>query len=165
MLHTLNKINGLQMEIKLKWWTILCSSFLILFLSYHFGYLHQLYDADITKLSWIIIGLFFLLNIRLGFQLHTNRRTGNNFDWLMSETMISLGMVGTVVGFIYMLSTIFTDINLDDIRSVQDSLGIMATGMGTALWTTLIGLICSILYKTQLVLTETLNLPRNEHEI
>ena len=153
------------MEIKLKWWTILCSSFLILFLSYHFGYLHQLYNADITKLSWIIIGLFFLLNIRLGFQLHTNRRTGNNFDWLMSETMISLGMVGTVVGFIYMLSTIFTDINLDDIRSVQDSLGIMATGMGTALWTTLIGLICSILYKTQLVLTETLNLPRNEHEI
>ena len=153
------------MEIKLKWWTILCSSFLILFLSYHFGYLHQLYDADITKLSWIIIGLFFLLNIRLGFQLHTNRRTGNNFDWLMSETMISLGMVGTVVGFIYMLSTIFTDINLDDIRSVQDSLGIMATGMGTALWTTLIGLICSILYKTELVLTEPLNLPRNEHEI
>ena len=153
------------MEIKLKWWTILCSSILILFLSYHFGYLEQLYHADITKLSWIIIGLFFLLNIRLGYQLHTNRKTGNNFDWLMSETMISLGMVGTVVGFIYMLSTIFTDINLDDIRSVQDSLGIMATGMGTALWTTLIGLICSILYKTQLVLTEPLNFARNEHEI
>jgi hypothetical protein len=165
MLHTLNKINGLQMEIKLKWWTILCSSFLILFLSYHFGYLHQLYNADITKLSWVIIGLFFLLNIRLGYQLHTDRKTGNNFDWLMSETMISLGMVGTVVGFIYMLSTIFTDINLDDIRSVQDSLGIMATGMGTALWTTLIGLICSILYKTELVLTEPLNFARNEHEI
>jgi len=152
------------MEIKLKWWTILCSSLLILFLSYHFGYLHQLYAADITKISWIIIGLFFLLNIRLGYQLHTNRETGKNFDWLMSETMISLGMVGTVVGFIYMLSTVFTDINLDDIRSVQDSLGVMATGMGTALWTTLIGLICSILFKTQLVLTEPLNLVRHNNE-
>lgn len=152
------------MEIKLKWWTILCSSFLILFLAYHFGYLAQLYDADITKLSWVIIGLFFLLNIRLGYQLHTNRETGKNFDWLMSETMISLGMVGTVVGFIYMLSTVFTDINLDDIRSVQDSLSIMATGMGTALWTTLIGLICSILFKTQLVLTEPLNLVRHNNE-
>ena len=153
------------MEIKLKWWTVLCSSILILFLSYHFGFLTQLYYADITKLSWIIIGLFFLLNVRLGYQLHTNRKTGNNFDWLMSETMISLGMVGTVVGFIYMLSTIFTDIDLDNIRSVQDSLGVMATGMGTALWTTLIGLICSILYKTQLVLTEPLNIARNEHEV
>ena len=152
------------MEIRLKWWTVLCSSLLILFLSYHFGFLQQLYRADITKLSWIIIGLFFLLNIRLGYQLHTNRKTGNNFDWLMSETMISLGMVGTVVGFIYMLSTVFLDINLDDIRSVQDSLGVMATGMGTALWTTLIGLICSILYKTELVLAEPLNLENNNNE-
>ena len=42
------------MEIKLKWWTVLCSAILILFLSYHFGYLHQLYNADITKISWIM---------------------------------------------------------------------------------------------------------------
>ena len=63
-------------------------------------------------------------------------------------------MIGTVVGFIYMLTTVFTDINVDDTASVQDALAIMATGMGTALWTTLIGLVCSVILKLQLVLID-----------
>lgn len=75
-------------------------------------------------------------------------------EWFVSETMLSIGMIGTVVGFIYMLTTVFTDINVDDTASVQDALAIMATGMGTALWTTLIGLVCSVILKLQLVLID-----------
>jgi len=68
--------------------------------------------------------------------------------------MLSLGMIGTVVGFIYMLTTVFIDLNVEDTASVQEALGMMATGMGTALWTTLVGLIASVLLKLQLVLVD-----------
>jgi flagellar motor component MotA len=85
------------------------------------------------------------------FDITNDKQSSSRPEWYMSEMLLSLGMVGTVIGFIYMLSTMFTDINVQDINSVQYALGQMATGMGTALWTTLTGLICSILLKLQLV--------------
>jgi len=45
-------------------------------------------------------------------------------------------------------------LNVEDTSSVQEALGMMATGMGTALWTTLVGLIASVLLKLQLVLVD-----------
>ena len=68
--------------------------------------------------------------------------------------VISLGMIGTVVGFIYMLYSVFTGIDLSDTSNLQDSLAMMAKGMGTALLTTLVGLISSVLIKCQLVVVE-----------
>tara|TARA_Y100001970_G_C14177907_1_gene828103 strand:- start:1132 stop:1575 length:444 start_codon:yes stop_codon:yes gene_type:complete len=142
------------MQIKLKWWTIFCFSILIITISWFFGFIHQLYENDITKLSWLILGLFFLFSLRLGYKLHLKKTFDTVQEWFVSETMLSIGMIGTVVGFIYMLTTVFTDINVDDTASVQDALAIMATGMGTALWTTLIGLVCSVILKLQLVLID-----------
>ena len=121
------------MQIKLKWWTIFCFSILIITISWFFGFIHQLYENDITKLSWLILGLFFLFSLRLGYKLHLKKTFDTVQEWFVSETMLSIGMIGTVVGFIYMLTTVFTDINVDDTASVQDALAIMATGMGTAL--------------------------------
>ena len=63
-------------------------------------------------------------------------------------------MIGTVIGFIYMLYSVFGNLNIADTVAVQRSLGMMANGMGTALLTTLIGLISSVLIKSQLVMAE-----------
>ena len=68
--------------------------------------------------------------------------------------VISLGMIGTVVGFIYMLYSVFTGIDLSDTSNLQESLAMMAKGMGTALLTTLVGLVSSVLIKCQLVMVE-----------
>lgn len=148
------------MQAKLKWWTVFCSCVLLLFLCWEFGFLHSLYASDITRLSWVILGLFFLFSLRIGYRLHTFVRERDRYsfstnpEWFAGETMLSLGMVGTVVGFIYMLTTVFTDLDVADTASVQQALAMMATGMGTALWTTLVGLVCSILLKLQLVLVD-----------
>ena len=61
-------------------------------------------------------------------------------------------MIGTVVGFIFMLYSVFGNINLDDTSLIKSSLSTMAQGMGTALLTTLIGLTTSVLLKCQLIL-------------
>jgi len=144
------------METRLKWWAMFCASIVMLFLGWQFGFLHTLYETDVTFISWLIIGLYLVLSMRTGWKIHmfditNNKQSSSRPEWYMSEMLLSLGMVGTVIGFIYMLSTMFTDINVEDIASVQYALGQMATGMGTALWTTLMGLICSILLKLQLV--------------
>ena len=75
-------------------------------------------------------------------------------EWFVSELLISLGMIGTVIGFIFMLYSVFVDLNIEDAQAVQESLGGMAQGMGTALLTTLVGLIGSVLIKSQLVMVE-----------
>jgi len=60
-------------------------------------------------------------------------------------------MVGTVTGFLYMLGTAFENIDVSNTQTLQDALSNMAIGMSTALYTTLTGLIASIIIKIQLV--------------
>ena len=60
-------------------------------------------------------------------------------------------MIGTVTGFLLMLSTTFAGIDITDTKTIQNALVNMATGMSTALYTTLTGLIVSVILKIQLV--------------
>ena len=60
-------------------------------------------------------------------------------------------MVGTVTGFLLMLGTAFKDLDVTNVVSLQDALINMAIGMSTALYTTLTGLVCSLIIKVQLI--------------
>ena len=66
-------------------------------------------------------------------------------------------MIGTVTGFLLMLSGAFADIDLANTTTIQIALSKMALGMSTALYTTLTGLICSLTLKVQLVNVENEN--------
>ena len=68
--------------------------------------------------------------------------------------MITLGMIGTVAGFLIMLNTAFSGLDVNDIRNVHEAISDMAIGMSTALVTTLVGLICSTLIKVQILVYE-----------
>jgi biopolymer transport protein ExbB/TolQ len=54
-----------------------------------------------------------------------------------------------------MLGTAFENIDVTNTRTLQDALAAMARGMSTALYTTLIGLMSSLIIKVQLVNYET----------
>jgi uncharacterized membrane protein len=71
--------------------------------------------------------------------------------WYLAETALALGMLGTLAGFLLMLGTAFTNIDVNDTATLQTALTNMALGMSTALYTTLVGLIVSIFLKSQLV--------------
>jgi flagellar motor component MotA len=78
----------------------------------------------------------------------------SNYVWFASEAMITLGMIGTVAGFLIMLNTAFSGLDVNDIRNVQEAISDMAIGMSTALVTTLVGLVCSTLIKVQMIVYE-----------
>ena len=50
-----------------------------------------------------------------------------------------------------MLGTAFSNIDVSNAATLQQALSDMAIGMSTALYTTLIGLVCSLIIKVQLV--------------
>ena len=74
---------------------------------------------------------------------------------VITELLLALGMIGTVIGFILMLGGSFESLNLSDTGSVKTALTAMAIGMSTALYTTLVGMVCSQILKVQLVNVES----------
>ena len=140
----------------LKWWLIFCLTLLGFGTLYYFNLHSQLYHADVTKLSFLIIIIFMFTSVWIGrktYDLETTSVIDDKIDvgWFIAESCLALGMVGTVTGFLYMLGTAFENIDITDATTLQDALASMAKGMSTALYTTLTGLIASLIIKVQLV--------------
>jgi len=149
--------------ILLRWWlffSIAMLGTLALFIS---GLIYKVNQADVTKLSFLIFVVFFIFTVRTGLEtyrlsnetrfsgqrmalFYKNSETG----WFVSDMLLTLGMIGTVAGFIYMLSTSFADLSFENTSSMQGVLAKMGKGMSTALYTTAAGLVCSLLLKLQL---------------
>ena len=143
----------------LKWWLIFCLTLIGIGTSYHFNLHSLLYNADVTKLSFLIIVIFMFTSVWIGkktFNLEKTSVTDENISvgWFIAESCLALGMVGTVTGFLYMLGTAFENIDVSNSLTLQDALASMAKGMSTALYTTLVGLISSLVIKIQLVTIE-----------
>ena len=146
------------MSVVLKWGLLITLTIVGLAIAAYFNFIHFLYAHDLTKLSVAILALFAATTSVIGYKIWNERNAEEKYkydvEWYVSEMLISLGMIGTVIGFIYMLYSVFSSLNIADTLAVQQSLGKMAQGMGTALLTTLVGLVSSVLIKSQLVMVE-----------
>ena len=109
------------------------------------------------KISFIIIIIFVATSIATGFlsfKSDTQYIKLSNYIWFASETMVTLGLIGTVAGFLLMLSSAFDNLDVSNVENVQKVISNMALGMSTALCTTLSGLVGSVLTKVQMVILE-----------
>jgi len=75
-------------------------------------------------------------------------RGPNKLGSFASDSLMKLGLLGTIIGFILMLAPI-AGLDAADHASVKTSMGLMSDGMAIAMYTTLTGLIGSILIQTQ----------------
>jgi MotA/TolQ/ExbB proton channel family len=75
-------------------------------------------------------------------------RGSNGFGAFASDTLMKLGLLGTIIGFIIMLAPIAT-LDAADKVAMKSSMGLMSDGMAVAMYTTLAGLVGSILVKIQ----------------
>ena len=76
-----------------------------------------------------------------------------SFGYLVVDVLLKLGLTGTVIGFILMLLPI-GEIQDFDPKILQKLLSTMSGGMAVALYTTLTGLISSMLLKFQYFLLD-----------
>ncbi|MEJ2309761.1 MAG: MotA/TolQ/ExbB proton channel family protein [Gammaproteobacteria bacterium] len=165
------------------------------FLLWHFGLLQQLHEQDRTSLSIVILALFVLTTLYLGWcalrlsqenrlaqkpdadaggwaadhlrlvrqlqdsgseqsrepllarlveQVHANHGSG----WFISDLLLRLGLIGTVIGFVMMLGSVY-DLEGDGTWALKQLLGEMGGGMQVALYTTLTGLGSAMLLSIQ----------------
>ena len=68
--------------------------------------------------------------------------------WFAADLCLKIGLLGTIVGFILMLSPI-RDLTAFDPSNLQNALRSMSGGMAVALYTTLAGLACHLLLRVQ----------------
>lgn len=75
-------------------------------------------------------------------------RGSNGFGAFASDTLMKLGLLGTIIGFIVMLAPI-AGLDAADRTLLKSSMGLMGNGMAIAMYTTLAGLVGSILIRIQ----------------
>jgi hypothetical protein len=140
--------------------------------AWRFGVFAEIYAKDITRLSFAIVAGFVFMSAWCGIKtfamsslhdrelagaealgaedLHTLDRIADleEIGWFAAGFFTSLGMIGTVIGMIWALKG-FIGVNITDVASIQKLISNMVYGVSTALYTTLVGLVCSSLLKLQ----------------
>ena len=148
----------------LKWWLFITMIMVGFIFAGSQGFLYTLWIEDSTKLSFLLLFIFLQMSIWCGYKTWTlskfidDKKEDKHIvekiehlmevGWFTSDLCLTIGMIGTVAGFIMMLSG-FATVDTNDIKTVQDLIKTLGTGMSTALYTTLMGLICSAGLKVQ----------------
>lgn len=129
-----------------------------IFWSLHYGLVQLVWETDITFITSIITTIFLAASCSLGWIAYkqsdpafaaANKGTISKVydtSWFLSEILMALGMLGTVIGLIYMLATSFIG---SDQSQMQSQLGEMWQHMGLALYTNAVGIVASIILKLQ----------------
>lgn len=86
--------------------------------------------------------------------LASQLRGSNQIGGLASDLLMKLGLTGTIVGFIIMLAPVAT-LDTGNQSAIKASMNLMSAGMAVAMYTTLTGLVSSILIKIQYFMLET----------
>lgn len=142
----------------LRWWLMFCLMLVGAGILHKFGLFTDMFEADASKISFGILGIFATISGYVGYLTY---RKWKNLPYTEAQVdvchfaaakLTTLGMIGTVIGFLMMLGLAFKGLNVEDTASVQAAITFMSLGMSTALITTLAGLIGGLLIETQLVL-------------
>jgi len=144
----------------LQWHLVFTFICVISIILYQCGIAKEIWIKDSSFLSYITFGIFLICSLyagKLSYSLGKVRKNTSYYKnkseigWFVSELCLTLGMMGTIVGFIMML-TGFNSLDIQNITSVQSLLSQLGGSMATALYTTIVGLVCGSILKLQFFL-------------
>jgi hypothetical protein len=148
-----------------RWWLITVITVCGFVPVYQYGIFHDIYKADVTGIHLVIYGVFLIATILTGIAAYRTSKDSSKeysatthkvieMNWFCSEAMMTLGLIGTVAGMIYLFGQIFIEIDPSDPEDLKKALSYMATGLSTAMYTTICGMIGALLIKVQLMSIE-----------
>jgi hypothetical protein len=128
------------------------------YLLFERGLVGVLLEGDKSRLSWLILDIWLGMSARWLFLLRRIESTDAiaeddmvrwlNHGWFAADSVLKIGLLGTIIGFILMLAPI-GELTSFDASSLQSALAAMSAGMAVALYTTLTGLIANIILRFQ----------------
>lgn len=151
----------MKYESFLKWWLVFTLIIIGFVFCSYIGVFRVIWEKDASYLSFATLALFFVSSIQIGtsiFNLSSEKDlTKEKYEsygrkeeigWFVSEVCLNLGMLGTIIGFVMMLSG-FDGLDISNQKTIQGLLSELGKSMATALYTTLVGLVCGQLLKLQ----------------
>jgi hypothetical protein len=117
--------------------------------------------SDVTFISFGIMIIYLLVTFSLGYKTYKlckNRdkmqskwlqKTG--IEWYIKEELPTLGLIGTIIGLMIVLGPAFAAIDPASTESLASAISYITLGVGSALWTTVAGLVSYILIGIQLM--------------
>ena len=134
-----------------RWVIITCAMILSTYALVQNGVLIRVLSMDTTFISLGILIAFIIAHFFVLKNITSYDEVLDKKLWYIAEALIAIGMIGTVVGFTMLFGEAFATLDVSNPESIADVLTDLAMGMGTALITTLTGLICSLILKGELV--------------
>ena len=149
----------LQKKVMLKWWLLVVLTLSGCVVINYFNGFEFLWANDFTKISFVIMALFVFGSAMIGYKVFSytkDEEIGFRYEgeWLISEHLMSLGLLGTVLGIFTAFYLSFKDLDIGNPEASQQVISSMATSLSVAMLTTICGLVASMLLKTQLVIAE-----------
>jgi hypothetical protein len=141
----------------LKWLLQVSVMTVAMFVAASYGLFSTIVAADSTWISVGIMAWFVLATVRCGMASWKLSGTNSDSDDTISDlerfsfcsgAFTTLGMIGTVIGFIIALGA-FNLIDSQNPASIQLVIKQLVNGVGPALYTTLTGLVCAFLLRFQ----------------
>ena len=138
-----------------RWWLFICLLSIGAYFGIHFDIFSTIFDTDKTYLSSVILLLFTGSTLLTGYRtwLFNYRKTytDTKLGWFCGEIMFSLGMIGTLIGFVLVFGDALAHIDLENQANKVQIIADMGIGISTAIYTTLAGLVGSVLLWIQLI--------------
>lgn len=138
----------------LKWWFMFCLSILAFVGAFFPGWAQAVWNTDETKISILIITLYFSFSVFIGWLTYQAEKL-RNFQvekhlkscHMAVKSMIVLGIIGTTAGLLIMLHLAFASPDLNPTAVLMG----LKTGLSTLGITTIVGLICYLALELQVV--------------
>ena len=131
------------------WWVVNLAVISGAFWAWQNNIIHKIWHDDVTMITSTLLVLFLITDLLIGYIAYTKNFKSKIVDacWFLSEQMLALGMLGTVIGFIYLLSSGITSASVADPTSLASLLANMSVGLGIALYTNAVGILASLISK------------------
>lgn len=146
----------------LQWWLIFTFICVVSIITYQCGLASEIWSKDSSMLSYVTFAIFIACSAfcgKLSYQICkknckskvSSYKNSAEVGWFVSELCLTLGMMGTIVGFIMMLSG-FNTLDIQNATTIQSLLSQLGLSMATALYTTIVGLVTGSVLKLQFFL-------------
>ena len=134
------------------WWVTNLAVASGVFWAWYHGIISKIWYDDVTMITTVLAVLYVITTLLIGYVAYTKDFKSKIVDacWFLSEQMLALGMLGTVVGFIYLLTAVITSASVTDPASLAALLANMSVGLGIALYTNATGILSSLITKALL---------------
>lgn len=128
--------------LSLKLWLYLWCNVFLLVLCHYFGIFDLLLRYDFTFISFGIIGIMMLDMIYLTISVWKGQTIDLENHWAVKDLLLAMGLTGTLIGLIYVFTPL-GGVDTSDLAAMKGLVVHVAVGVGTKLWTSLAGIICS----------------------